>query len=111
MNSSTIFSAAAELTLREVIADMPHDAGAVVVGLMLGAMIFLTWYGSRRSTVEKYGSRSRVEPPTPHAAEGTETPAEAPAAPTVGSPPPSVPSARIRLPRSRAKSDRTARAE
>ncbi|MEX2582595.1 MAG: hypothetical protein WD766_04955 [Gemmatimonadota bacterium] len=56
---SFLFSAAAfELTLGEIVADLPRDAGAVVVLLMLGAFVFLTWHGSRRSTIETYKARS-----------------------------------------------------
>jgi hypothetical protein len=36
-----------ELTLQEVVADIPHDAGAMIVYLLLGAFVGLVWYGSR----------------------------------------------------------------
>lgn len=36
-----------ELTLQEVLADIPHDAGAVIVFLLLGAFVGFVWYGSR----------------------------------------------------------------
>ena len=36
------------LTLREVIADIPHDAGAVAVYLLLALYIGFVWYGNRK---------------------------------------------------------------
>lgn len=35
------------LGVREVLADIPHDAGAIVVYLMLLALGFFVWHGSR----------------------------------------------------------------
>jgi hypothetical protein len=37
-----------DLTLREVITDLPHDAGALVAYLMLALFIGFTVMGSRR---------------------------------------------------------------
>lgn len=37
-----------ELTFREVLADIPHDAGAVIVYLLLAVFVAMTWAGSRR---------------------------------------------------------------
>lgn len=36
-----------DLTLREVLADLPHDAGAVVVYLMIALFVGLVWLGGR----------------------------------------------------------------
>ena len=38
----------AELTLRDIVTNIPHDAGAVIVYVMLGTFGFLMWKGSRR---------------------------------------------------------------
>jgi hypothetical protein len=45
---------AAGLTLEKIVADIPHDAGAVVAYLLLGGTIFLVWYGSRKSVIQRY---------------------------------------------------------
>lgn len=42
-----------ELSLREVAADIPRDAGAVVVYLLLAAFVVMTWAGSRKRTAER----------------------------------------------------------
>lgn len=36
-----------ELALREVLADLPHDAGAGIVLILLLALIGFVWHGSR----------------------------------------------------------------
>jgi len=38
-----------ELTLREVIGDLPHDPGAIVAYLLLALFVGFVWQGSRRS--------------------------------------------------------------
>lgn len=38
------------LTLQEVIRDIPHDTGAVVVYVMVAIFIALIWAGSRSKT-------------------------------------------------------------
>lgn len=48
------------LTLREIAADIPHDAAAVVVYLLLGFSIWLVWWGHRHS-----GPRRGSVPPAP----------------------------------------------
>jgi hypothetical protein len=35
------------LTLREIIADIPHDFAALVVYVVLGLFVFFIWVGSR----------------------------------------------------------------
>lgn len=47
---------ALDLTLRDVLADLPHDAGAVVFVLLMGGFVLLTWYGSKPSTIERFRS-------------------------------------------------------
>jgi hypothetical protein len=37
------------LTLRKVLADIPHDLPALVVYVLLGGFVFLIWRGSRSS--------------------------------------------------------------
>ena len=53
------FLALQGLTLEKVIAEIPHDAGAVLVAILLGLFIFFTWYGSRASVIARY---QRCEP-------------------------------------------------
>lgn len=40
----------------EIISGIPHDAGAVIAYLLLGLVVFLIWFGSRKSTIEKYSA-------------------------------------------------------
>lgn len=35
------------LTVREVLADIPHDTAAVIVYVLVALFVGLTWYGSR----------------------------------------------------------------
>lgn len=37
------------LTLREVIANIPHDGASVVVYTLVGASVWLLWWGNRNS--------------------------------------------------------------
>jgi hypothetical protein len=39
-----------ELTLAEVIGDLPHDAGAILVYVLLALFIGSIWHGSRRKS-------------------------------------------------------------
>ena len=46
------------LTLAEIVADIPHDAAAIFVYMLLGASLFaVIWFGARSS-----GSPGRREP-------------------------------------------------
>lgn len=45
-----------DLTLREVISDLPHDAGALITYALLTAFVALTVIGSRR----RPGGRNRT---------------------------------------------------
>jgi hypothetical protein len=38
------------LTLGEVVRDLPHDAGAIVVYVLMLGFIGLMWYGNRRKS-------------------------------------------------------------
>lgn len=37
-----------DLSLAEIVTDIPHDAGAVVVYVLLALFVGMTWAGSRR---------------------------------------------------------------
>lgn len=37
------------LTLHEIVASVPHDAAAVVVYTLVGASLWLIWWGNRHS--------------------------------------------------------------
>lgn len=37
-----------DLSLREILADIPHDFGAVVVYGLITAFVVMTWMGSRK---------------------------------------------------------------
>lgn len=39
-----------DLSLAEVLADIPHDTGAIVVYLLLALFVGMTWAGSRNRT-------------------------------------------------------------
>ncbi len=52
------------LTLGDILTDIPHDAGAVLVFLLVGGLTFLVWFGSRRDVIERYGA-GRIHPPRP----------------------------------------------
>ena len=36
------------LTLSEILSDIPHDAGALVVYVLIAAFVGFIWYGTRR---------------------------------------------------------------
>jgi hypothetical protein len=57
MHLFAFFAAAVDLTLRDIVSDIPHDAGTVVFVVMVGGLVFMTWYGSRRSTIDRYRDR------------------------------------------------------
>ncbi len=65
-----------ELSLRDILSDIPRDVGALLVLLCVGGLAFLVWFGSRRSVIERYGA-GRVPPPArparPPAAESQDT--------------------------------------
>jgi hypothetical protein len=44
------------LTLHEIVSDIPHDAGSGVAYLLIGSIVFLCWFGSRRSVIDRYSS-------------------------------------------------------
>ncbi len=52
------------LTLKDIVTDIPHDAAAVVVYLLLALFIGFIWYGSRP------GSTQREEPARSEAPRG-----------------------------------------
>lgn len=56
------------LTLGDIIADIPRDAGAVIVFLLFAILIGVVWYGSRAEVVERYGSGEWTEADEPSAA-------------------------------------------
>jgi hypothetical protein len=63
MSHSIPYTAAAlDLTLRDVIAALPHDAGAIVVLVLLGGFVLLIWYGSLPSTIGRYRSDAPADP-------------------------------------------------
>ena len=43
------------LTLTEIIADVPHDFGALIVYLMFGLLVWFIWWGSKPGVVGRYG--------------------------------------------------------
>ena len=44
------------LTLKRVLSDIPHDASALVVYVLLAAFVYLIWRGSRPGQKQKEGS-------------------------------------------------------
>lgn len=52
----------AGLTFQRILQDIPADTGAVFAYLLIGSIAFLTWYGSRKSVIQRYAvPRSEVE--------------------------------------------------
>jgi len=51
-----------ELTLSDILTDIPLDVGAFLVLLCVGGLMFLVWLGSRRDVIERYGA-GRIRPP------------------------------------------------
>jgi hypothetical protein len=49
-------------SLGDIVTGIPHDAGAAVVYIVMGAFVFLIFYGSRPSVIARYQSRAEVEP-------------------------------------------------
>lgn len=45
------------LTLKEVILNIPHDAGAAVVYVLMGLFVFFTWWGSQPDVIERYAAK------------------------------------------------------
>lgn len=45
----TMVSQANGLTLEEVISDIPHDAAAIVVYVLIAGSVYLLWWANRRS--------------------------------------------------------------
>lgn len=45
---------AAELTLAEVVADLPHDLAALIVYVILGLLVYFVWYGSKPEVLAGY---------------------------------------------------------
>jgi len=68
----------AVLTWGQLLRDIPHDASAAIVYLVLGCFVWLIWYGSRPDVIERFGAPpSGVETPPdprepPSRAEGAE---------------------------------------
>lgn len=46
-----------ELTLRQVFADVPRDAGAILIYLILALFVGLTWAGSRKRRADPPGGK------------------------------------------------------
>jgi hypothetical protein len=55
-------AAVLNLTLEKVIADLPRDAGSIVVISLLLGFIYLIWYGSRKTVVERFSATSELDP-------------------------------------------------
>lgn len=55
------------LTLKQVLQDIPHDAGAIIVYLLIAGFAFMLWYGNRPEVVKRFENRS------PGAEPGSET--------------------------------------
>lgn len=51
-----------ELTMREIVADLPRDGGALFVLLLMLAFVAFIWLGSRKGSAPA-AARSAVEPP------------------------------------------------
>lgn len=62
MNAFVMALQFGELTLSDILSDIPRDVGAVLVFLIVGGLTFLVWFGSRRDVIERYGS-GRHRPP------------------------------------------------
>ncbi len=45
---------AAELTLAEVVADLPHDLAALIAYVILGLFVYFVWYGSKPEVLARY---------------------------------------------------------
>jgi len=56
MDSFILALQSSGLTIEQIIADIPRDAGALVAYAVLGAFFFMTWYGSRPETLERYAA-------------------------------------------------------
>jgi len=57
----------AGLTWKQVLQDIPHDAGAIIVYLLIVGIGFVMWYGNRKDVIKRYGGGS------PEAQPGGET--------------------------------------
>ena len=42
---------------QQVLQDIPHDTGAVIVYLLIGGFAFMIWYGSRPKVIKRSGAR------------------------------------------------------
>lgn len=55
------------LTWQQVLQDIPHDAGAIIVYLMIVGFGFMLWYGNRPGVMKRFGDQ------TAEAEQGRET--------------------------------------
>jgi hypothetical protein len=64
-----------DLTLRDVITDIPHDVGAAITYLLLALFVFFTWWGNRPAVMERYSSKHypRLEDARPGLTAGAPT--------------------------------------
>jgi hypothetical protein len=57
------------LTWKDVLQDIPHDAGAVIVYLMIIGFGFVLWYSNRPSVAKRYHSGEGAAEASPAARE------------------------------------------
>lgn len=50
-----------DLTLREIVTDIPHDVSAIIVYVLMGLLVGFVWYGGRGSA-----AADRPVPPPDH---------------------------------------------
>jgi hypothetical protein len=58
------------LTWKDVVTDIPHDFGALIVYVMFGLFLFFIWWGSKREVIERYGGWYEDDAPAPVTAAG-----------------------------------------
>lgn len=51
-----------DLSLHEVLGNLPHDLSSVLVYALLGSFVWLIWYGSRESTIKRHRSNEGSDP-------------------------------------------------
>lgn len=68
MNAFVVAAQFGSLSLGDILADVPRDAGAAIVFALFAILIFVVWYGSRKDVVERYSSGKWTEADEPKAA-------------------------------------------
>lgn len=63
-----------DLTLRGVLANVPHDTGALIVLFLVGSLVALTVLGNRQSTIDRFNrdkNSNQAESKSPGQSTGT----------------------------------------